>query len=66
MIPSSGRTGINFGAGFHWNDFTLDMAYVHMFVNPLDYDNSVEKGTHPGQTEDCVTNIYSMSLTYKF
>lgn len=66
MIPSYGRTGVNIGAGFHWNDFTLDMAYVHMFVNPLDYSSSKEHGVARGSTENCVTNIYSMSLTYKF
>lgn len=69
MIPSYGRTAITAGLGFHWNDFTLDMGYVHMWVNPLDYDSSAANGTKgvlPGHTENCVTNIYSMSLSYTF
>jgi long-chain fatty acid transport protein len=69
MIPSHGRTGITAGAGFNWGNFTLDLAYAHLFINQLDYDDSRAEGLHGyvgGHSEDCVTNIYSASLTYRF
>lgn len=69
MIPSYGRTGLTAGAGFNWGDFTLDLAYAHLFINQLDYDSSRAEGLQghvSGHSEDCVTNIYSASLTYRF
>ncbi|MDD2966731.1 MAG: outer membrane protein transport protein [Desulfovibrionaceae bacterium] len=67
IIPSYGRTGITLGTGFVWNNFTVDIAYAHLFINPLSYDkNSELTKVSGGKSENCVANIYSVSIGYTF
>lgn len=67
IIPSHGRTGITLGTGFVWNNFTVDIAYAHLFINPLSYDkNSELTKVSGGKSENCVANIYSVSIGYTF
>ena len=67
IIPSYGRTGLTLGTGFVWNNFTLDLAYAHLFINPLSYDSNKDlKNVSGGTSENCVANIYSVSVGYTF
>ena len=70
MMPTYGRTGLTLGTGFMWNDFTLDLAYAHLMINSLDYDSTDNHGVTStlatAKAEDCVANIYSVSLSYAF
>lgn len=75
MVPSSGRTALTLGTGVEWNDFTLDFAYCHMWINPTSYDDTdgagirnpvLASGITGGTSKDTVANIYLLSLGYKF
>ncbi|MDR1777511.1 MAG: OmpP1/FadL family transporter [Desulfovibrio sp.] len=72
MIPTNGRQMLTLGTGVKWNDFTLDFAYVHIWVNPVDYGSTRSSGIRGdagitgGRTENVVGNIYMLSLGYAF
>ncbi|HJA79810.1 MAG TPA: outer membrane protein transport protein [Candidatus Desulfovibrio intestinavium] len=73
MVPSNGRTGASVGAGFKWGNWTLDLAYAHLWVNGVDYAETDAAGIHStvsgirgGSSRDTVANIYSVSIGYTF
>ena len=72
MVPSNGRTALTLGTGVEWNDFTVDFAYCHMWINPTSYDKTdghgiLDSGYITGGTsKDTVANIYMLSFGYKF
>jgi len=72
MVPSNGRTALTLGTGVEWNDFTIDFAYCHMWINPTNYDKTdghgiLDSGYITGGTsKDTVANIYMLSFGYKF
>ena len=70
MIPTNGRTVMTVGAGFKWDNWTLDLAYAHLWINSLDYGSSRASGIHGqisgGESRDTVANIYSATIGYKF
>ncbi len=73
MMPTYGRSGLTLGTGLKWNDFTLDLAYAHLWINSMDYGGSEASGVIklPSQIRDAssknvVANIYMVSLGYAF
>ena len=75
MVPSNGRTALTLGTGVEWNDFTIDFAYCHMWINPTSYDSTDASGIRDsfqltgisgGNSKDTVANIYMLSFGYKF
>jgi long-chain fatty acid transport protein len=74
MIPTNGRQMLTLGTGVKWNGFTLDFAYAHVRVNPVDYGDTRSSGIRGnpltgisgGNTENVVANIYMLSLGYAF
>ena len=73
MVPTNGRTALTLGTGVEWNDFTVDFAYCHMWINPTSYDDTDAKGILDGtsgitggHSKDTVANIYMLSFGYKF
>ena len=72
MVPSNGRTALTLGTGVEWNDFTIDFAYCHMWINPTSYDDTDGHGILDskyitgGHSKDTVANIYMLSFGYKF
>ena len=73
MVPTNGRTALTLGTGVEWNDFTVDFAYCHMWINPTSYDDTDGKGILDGTSgitggtsKDTVANIYMLSFGYKF
>lgn len=75
MMPTSGRTTLSLGTGVRWNDWTLDFAYAHLWINPTDYDrtdaagirnNPFNGGFTGGHSENVVANIYMFSVGYTF
>lgn len=72
MVPTNGRTALTLGTGVEWNDFTVDFAYCHMWINPTNYDDTDASGigNNPmifgGNSKDTVANIYMLSFGYKF
>lgn len=66
MVPSNGRDVLTLGAGFNWDNWTLDVAYAHIWIKPLSYDSSVAKGVSSGTSKDSHADMYSVSLGYTF
>ena len=73
MLPSYGRTGVGLGAGFTWENWTLDLAYAHLWVYDMDYGTtdaggirSSVSGITGGNSRDTVANIYSVTVGYTF
>ena len=77
MVPSNGRTALTLGTGVEWNDFTIDFAYCHMWINPTSYDDTDGHGIignagtpysniTGGNSKNTVANIYMLSFGYKF
>lgn len=73
MVPSHGRTGVSVGAGFQWGNWTLDLAYAHLWVHSLDYSETDTSGIRSsvgnvstGNSRNTVANIYSATIGYTF
>ena len=73
MIPSYGRTGVSAGLGFSWENWTLDLAYAHLWVYDMDYGRTDASGIREGlsgirggNSRDTVANIYSVTVGYTF
>ena len=73
MIPTNGRTVMTLGAGFTWDNWTLDLAYAHLWINSLDYGSTQSGGIRgmpdsisSAKTRDTVANIYSATIGYTF
>lgn len=72
MIPTNGRQTLSVGTGFNWNNWTVDLAYAHLWINSLDYGNTDAKGISPaagitgGNSKDVSANIYMLSVGYTF
>lgn len=66
MVPSNGRDVLTLGAGFNWDNWTLDVAYAHIWIKPLSYDSSRVDTVRSGTSKDCHADMYSVSLGYTF
>ena len=72
MIPTNGRQTLSVGTGFNWNNWTMDLAYAHLWINSLDYGSTDASGIAPpasitgGNSKDVSANIYMVSLSYTF
>lgn len=72
MVPYNGRTAMTLGAGFKWDNWTLDIAYAHHWIRSLDYNSTNASGISDsvgnlaeGKSHNN-TNIYSVTISYKF
>ena len=66
-------TGVGLGAGFTWENWTLDLAYAHLWVYDMDYGTTDAGGIRSavsnikgGNSRDTVANIYSVTVGYTF
>jgi long-chain fatty acid transport protein len=77
MLPTNGRDCLTAGVGFKWNNWTLDLAYAHLWIYPLSYDRSAARvlaetapGVQPsvlrGSSKNAQTDMFSLSLGYSF
>jgi long-chain fatty acid transport protein len=78
MLPSYGRDVITAGVGFRWDNWTLDLAYAHIWIHSLNYDRSAARSAaesqrtglrqsmFPGASKNGHTDIFSLSLGYSF
>ena len=72
MVPTNGRQTLSVGTGFNWNNWNLDLAYAHLWINSLDYGNTdasginARNGISSGHSKDVSANIYMLSLSYSF
>lgn len=60
-------------SGFQWGNWTLDLAYAHLWVHSLDYSETDASGIRSsvgnvstGNSRNTVANIYSATIGYTF
>lgn len=72
MMPTNGRTIMSLGTGVTWNNWTIDLAYAHLWIYPVDYDTTSSSGIRGsnqikgGHSENVQANIYMFSVGYTF
>jgi len=79
LLPINGRDTLTAGVGFKWQNWTLDLAYAHIWIYPISYDKpgardaaaqAVPGGPQarilPGSSKNCHADMFSVSLGYSF
>lgn len=75
MLPSQGRDVLALGTGFTWNNWTLDLAYAHIWVQPMHYADSKAAGIHEAAqltglrdatSRNVQSDLFLVSLGYSF
>ncbi|MBO4301577.1 MAG: outer membrane protein transport protein [Desulfovibrio sp.] len=71
IVPTNGRKTLSLGMGFQWNNWALDLAYSHVWVNSTDYGNTRASGIRSGgiiggQSKNVSADIAMFSLSYTF
>ena len=70
-MPTNGRQTLSLGTGMQWNNWTLDLAYAHLWINSLGYGRTDAKGIRSagiqgGHSSGVGANIYMFSVGYSF
>ncbi len=66
MMPTNGRDAVSLGLGFKHENWTLDLAYTHMWIYDTDYDKSLAHGVVPGSSSNVGADLYTLSVGFKF
>ncbi len=73
LMPTNGRDVMTLGVGFKWDDWTVDLAYAHLWIYPSSYDDtkasgiiSSLSGIEGGYSSNVGADIYSFSIGYTF
>lgn len=71
LMPTNGRQTLSLGTGVRWNNWTLDLAYAHLWINSLGYGRTDAKGIRSagiqgGHSSGVGANIYMFSVGYSF
>ncbi len=66
MMPTNGRDAISLGVGFKYENWTVDLAYAHLWIHEVDYSKSQSSTTYSGNSSNVGADIYSFSIGYTF
>ncbi len=67
MMPTNGRDTISLGVGFKYENWTVDLAYAHLWIYNTEYkQDPLGKGTYKGHSSNVGADIYSFSIGYTF
>ncbi len=69
LMPTNGRDVMTLGMGFKWDNWTIDLAYAHIWVYPTNYDSTRAAGIQgltKGNSKNVASDIYSFSIGYTF
>jgi long-chain fatty acid transport protein len=67
QIPSNDRQIYSIGSGFHWDAWTIDVAYSYLTVKDRNFKDSNETGVEKASTfEDGQSHIVALNLGYSF
>ncbi len=67
LMPTKGRDVMTLGMGFQWDNWTIDLAYAHIWVYPTNYDRTQANGINVGgNSKNVASDIYSFSIGYTF
>ena len=69
-MPTNGRTTLHLGTGFNWNNWTVDLAYAHIWVNSIGFGSTDAAGIRSnnisGESKNVHANLYMFSIGYSF
>ncbi len=66
MMPTNGRDAISLGVGFKYENWTVDLAYAHLWIYDVDYSKSETQYVKSGSSSNVGADIYSFSIGYTF
>ncbi len=69
LLPTNGRFNYGIGAGFHKDNWAIDLAYNYHDINSLDYGQSNVKYTHvdnDSTAADSGAHAFLFDFSYKF
>ncbi len=66
MTPTNGRHRMAVGAGFAWDNWTVDVAYGYVIVKGLEYEANPATGVYAGNAHHVRSHIAALSVGYKF
>ncbi len=73
LMPTNGRDAVSLGVGFNWGNWNVDLAYMHLWIYPTNYDDtkssgiiSAVSGIEGGYSSNVGSDIYSFSISYTF
>ena len=73
LVPSNGRNYYTLGAGFKYENWTLDLAYMYIDVRGINYKDRAGKqgpvdmsNTHKGRSNNSYAHNVGLTIGYKF
>lgn len=66
LVPTDGRDIYSVGVGFHWDAWTVDLAYAYIDARSRSYDRTLETNVLDSKVTQGFTNILSLSVGYEF
>ncbi len=67
IMPVNGRDTLSLGVGFKYEDWTLDLAYTHIWINDSSYSGNPDvHGTFRGKSFNMGADLYTISVGYTF
>ncbi len=66
MMPTNGRDAISLGVGLKYENWTLDLAYAHLWIYDVKYNDNLDSGVYAGSSSNVGADIYSFSIGYTF
>lgn len=71
LVPSNGRNYYTVGAGFKYENWTLDLAYMYIDVRDINYSWGYDKGTgltsrYDGKAHNSYAHNFGLTLGYRF
>lgn len=70
LVPSNGRNYYTLGAGFKYENWTLDLAYMYIDVRDINYSNRIDDhhmmATYEGKAHNSYAHNFGVTLGYKF
>ena len=64
-LPTGTRNGVTVGFGYDWGKFNIDAAYVHLFIENREVNDSIRSPKPLGDYESAA-NIVGVNLGYTF
>lgn len=73
LVPSNGRNYYTLGAGFKYENWTLDLAYMYIDVRDINYSDRVGTqgglpmiNTYEGRAHNSYAHNFGLTIGYKF
>ena len=66
QIPSNDRQIYSLGTGFHWDAWTIDLAYSYLTVKDRNFNSSEDTGVVDSTFTDGDSHLFAMNVGYTF